>query len=48
MTEAEAEFCKSMMDLISAVLMEDGKVPGGHRVALAFNVLQLVPTLPLI
>ena len=33
--EAEAEFYKSMMDLISTVLMEDGKVCGGHGVALA-------------
>ena len=45
--EAEAEFCKSMTDLISTVLREGGKVPGGHGVALASNVLQLVPTLPL-
>ena len=45
--EAEEEFQKSMMDLISTVIMEGGKVPGGHRVALASNVLQLVPTLPL-
>ena len=43
--EAEEEFCKSMMDLIFVILMEGGKVPGGHRVSLAFNVLWLVPTL---
>ena len=45
--EAEEEFHKSMMDLISAVFTEGGKVPGGHRVALASNVLWLMPTLPL-
>ena len=45
--EAEEQFHKSMMDLISAILMEGGKVPGGHRVALASNVLWLMPTLPL-
>ena len=45
--EAEEEFHKSMMDLISAMLMEGGKGPGGHGVALASNVLWLVPTLPL-
>ena len=48
MAEAEVEFHKSMMDLISTVLTEGGKVPGGHGVALASNILQLVPTLPLI
>ena len=36
--EAE-EFHKSMMDLISTVLMEGGKVPGGHGIALASNIL---------
>ena len=45
--EAEEEFHKSMTDLISAIFMEGGKVPGGHRVALASNILWLVPTLPL-
>ena len=47
MAEAEAEFHKSMTDLISALLTERGKVPRGHGVALASNVLQLVPSLPL-
>ena len=47
MAEAEVEFHKSMMDLISTVFMEGGKVHGGHGVALASNVLHLVPTLPL-
>ena len=47
MAEAEVEFHKSMTDLISAVPTESGKVPGGHGVALASNILQLVPTLPL-
>ena len=32
MVEAEADFHNSMMDLISAVLMEGGKDPGGHGV----------------
>ena len=45
--EAEEEFHKSMTDLISAVLTEGGKVPGGHGVALASNILHLMPTLPL-
>ena len=45
--EAEEEFHKSMMDLISIILMEGWKVPGGHGIALASNVLWLVPTLPL-
>ena len=45
--EAEEEFHKSMIDLISIILAEGGKVPGGHRIALASNVLWLVPTLPL-
>ena len=43
--EAEEEICKSMTDLISTMLTEGGKVPGGHEVALASNILQLVPTL---
>ena len=47
MAEAEEEFRGSMMDLVSAILTEGGKIPGGHGVALASNVLQLVPTLPL-
>ena len=47
MGEAEEEFCKSMTDLISTVLTEGAKFPGGHRVALASNMLHLVPTLPL-
>ena len=45
--ETEEEFCRSMTDLISAVLTEGVKVPGGHGMALASNVLHLVPTLPL-
>ena len=45
--EAEEEFHRSMMDLISTILTKGGKFSGGHGVALASNVLQLVPTLPL-
>ena len=45
--EAVEEFHRSMTDLISGILTKDGKIPGGHGVALASNVLQLVPTLPL-
>ena len=45
--EAEEGFHKPMTNLISAVLTEGGKVPGGHGVPLASNILQLVPTLPL-
>ena len=45
--KAEEEFHRSMTALISAILTEGGKIPGGHGVALASNVLQLVPTLPL-
>ena len=45
--KAEEEFCRSMTDLISTILTKGRKIPGGHGVALASNVLQLVPTLPL-
>ena len=45
--EAEEEFHRSMTDLISTILTKGGKIPGGHGVALASNVLQQVPTLPL-
>ena len=45
--EAEEEFHRSMTDLISTVITEGRKIPGGHGVALASNVLQLVPTLSL-
>ena len=47
MAEAEEEYCKSMTDLISIILTKGVKVPGGHRVALTSNMLQLVPNLPL-
>ena len=47
MAKAVEEFCKSMTDLISTVLTKGAKVPGGHGVVLASNMLHLVPTLPL-
>ena len=47
MAEAEEEYHKSMNDLISIILTKGAKVPGGHRVALTSNMLQLVPNLPL-
>ena len=47
MAEAEEEFHKSMTELISTMLTEGVKVPGGHGVALTSNMLQLVPSLPL-
>ena len=45
MAEAEEEFCKSISDLISTVITEGAKVPGGHGVALMSNIIQLVPNL---
>ena len=47
MAEAEEEFCKSISDLISTIITEGAKVPGGHSVALMSNIIQLVPNLPL-
>ena len=47
MAEVEEEFCKSISDLISTVITEGAKVPGGHSVALTSNIIQLVPNLPL-
>ena len=47
MAEVEEEFCKSISDLISTTITKGAKVPGGHRVALTSNILQLVPNLPL-
>ena len=47
MAKAEEEYCKSMTDLISTVLTEGVKIPGGHGVALTSNMLQLVSSLPL-
>ena len=45
MAEAEEEFHKSISDLISTIITEGAKVPGGHSMALISNILQLVPTL---
>ena len=47
MAEVEEEFHKSISDLISTVITEGTKVPGGHGVALTSNIIQLVPNLPL-
>ena len=47
MAKAEEEFHKSMINLISTIITKGTKVPGGHGVALASNMLHLVPTLPL-
>ena len=47
MAEVEEEFCKSVSDLISTIITEGTKVPGGHGVALMSNIIQLVPNLPL-
>ena len=47
MVEVEEEFCKSISDLISTVITEGAKVPGGHSVALMSNIIWLVPNLPL-
>ena len=40
MVEVEIEFCKSISDLISTVITEGAKVPGGHGVALMSNIIQ--------
>ena len=42
----EADLHKSMMDLVSTVITEGTKVPGGQGVAITSNILQLVPSLP--
>ena len=47
MAEVEEEFHKSISDLISTIITEGAKVPGGHGVALTSNIMQLVPNLPL-
>ena len=47
MAEVEEESCKSISDLISTVITEGAKVPGGHGVALTSNIIWLVPNLPL-
>ena len=47
MVAAEEEFCRSISDLISTVIMESAKVPGGHGVALTSNIIWLVTRLPL-
>ena len=47
MAEAEEEFHKSISNLISTIITEGAKVPGGHGVALTSNIIWLVPTLPL-
>ena len=46
LAEAEANLHKSMMDLVSAVVTEGTKLPGGQGVAIASSILQLVPSLP--
>ena len=46
LAEAEANLHKSMMDLVSTVVSEGTKVPGGQGVAITSNILQLVPSLP--
>ena len=46
LAEAEANLHKSMTDLVSAVVAEGMKVPGGQGVAITSNILQLVPSLP--
>ena len=46
MAEAEEEFHKSISDLISTIITEGAKVPGGHGVALMSNIIWLVPNLP--
>ena len=47
MAEAEEGFRKSISDLISTIITEGAKVPGGHGVALTSNIIRLVPNLPL-
>ena len=47
MAEVEEEFHKSISDLISTIITEGVKVPGGHGVALTSNIIWLVPNLPL-
>ena len=44
---AEVSFHKLMMDLVSTVLAEGAKIPGGQGIAMTSNILQLVPSLPL-
>ena len=48
MAEVEEEFCKSISNLITTVITGGTKVPGECGVALTSNIIQLVPTLPLI
>ena len=47
MAEVEEEFHKSISDLISTIITEGAKVPGGHGVALTSNIIWLIPNLPL-
>ena len=46
LAEAEANLHKSMTDLVSTVVTEATKLPGGQGVAITSNILQLVPSLP--
>ena len=46
LVEAEVNPHKSMMDLVSAVITEDTKVPAGQGLAMTLNILQLMPSLP--
>ena len=46
LAEAEANLHKSMTDLVSTVIAEGMKVPGGQGVDMTLNILQLVPSLP--
>ena len=39
MAEVEEEFHKSISELISTIITEGAKVPGGHAVALMSNII---------
>ena len=43
--EAEEEYHRAMEELVSAIMTEGVKVPGGHGITLASSLLSLVPQL---
>ena len=45
--EAEEDFCKSIITLVSTIITEGAKVPGECGVVLTSSILHLVPTPPL-
>ena len=45
--DAEAEYHQTTVELITAVIAEEAKVPGYHGIALTSNILSLVSRLPI-